>query len=98
MLNFFKQLFTGARVTHTSSFLEIPVQCNRCKETLVARFNVDNDLSMEYGENGNPSGYVCRKVVMGSGRCYQQVEVRLEFNMKKEITAREIAGGTFIAQ
>ena len=70
----------------------IRARCNRCGEELQARVNLYNDLSQGDGE-----GYVCRKVLIGSNRCFQRVEVTLKFNANRNVTEREISGGTFIA-
>lgn len=77
-----------------SSFYDIPVRCRRCGEVLIARINLQNDLSIDY-ERG---GYYVRKLVSGSGanRCFQAIEVRLTFDQDKQLIDREIAGGTFV--
>jgi hypothetical protein len=45
---------------------------------------------------GETIGYTCRKVLMGSGRCFQQIEVELTFNANRGITNTEISGGRFV--
>ena len=74
------------------------VRCFRCKETLVVRVNLDNELTPQYGE-GEGEFYV-RKGILGSGknRCFQTVEVELYFNLEKQLISRNISGGEFITQ
>ena len=72
----------------------VVVKCNRCGETIRARINLNNDLSIDY-EGGRKPTYVCRKTLMGEGRCFQRVEVELTFDDKKRVIAREITGGQF---
>jgi hypothetical protein len=39
-----------------------------------------------------------RKVLIGSGRCFQPIEVKLTFDANRNIISREITGGDFIAE
>jgi hypothetical protein len=76
----------------------ISVKCNRCGEVLTARVNMANDLSVEYGPTGNPQSYSCRKVLQGSGRCFQTIEVLLKFDSRRSLQEKEIHGGKFIEE
>lgn len=71
------------------------VRCKRCGETIRARINLANDLSAEY--DGGTTTYVVRKILMGEGRCFQQVEVILKFDEKRHLIDRAISGGEFLA-
>ncbi len=71
----------------------IYARCNRCQEVLTARVNLYNDLSLR-----DDGGYTSRKVLIGSNRCFQQIEVILHFDAKRALTKREITGGTFITE
>jgi hypothetical protein len=76
------------------------VKCKRCGEVIEGRVDVDNDLSVEYGNNGNDTFYV-RKVLMGDGsnHCYQQIEVSLKFDKKRTLAEKRIvSGGDFVEQ
>lgn len=73
----------------------ITVRCNRCGETIRARIDLRNDLSINY-DAGNT--YYCRKVIIGEKRCYQPIEVELTFDKNKKIINRQISGGVFIDQ
>jgi hypothetical protein len=75
--------------------LVIRAKCDRCGEVLQARINLANDLSAEFDESGKKTGYTCRKVLMGSGRCFQQVEILLHFDPNRSVQSRDIRGGTF---
>jgi hypothetical protein len=79
-----------------SNFYNFQVVCDRCGESLTARVNLMNELSAEYGTSQEVEEYTCRKVLMGSGRCFQQVEVLLHFDAKKSLKSREIRGGKFV--
>lgn len=70
------------------------VICNKCGEEIQGRVNLANDLTIEYGE-GNKITYHSRKVLMGEGLCFQQIEVNLQFDAKKNVLNREISGGRF---
>jgi hypothetical protein len=55
-----------------------------------------NDLSIDYSDTGAIAGYFCRKVLMGSGRCYQQIEVELRFGPDHRLASQEARGGKFV--
>jgi hypothetical protein len=76
----------------------IKVKCNRCGEILTARVNLANDLSVEYNATGNPQSYSCRKVLLGSGRCFQSIEVNLKFDSHRTLKEKEIHGGMFVEE
>jgi hypothetical protein len=72
------------------------VRCNRCGEGIRSRINLEYDLTPVYAEEGAEEGYAVRKVLIGSGHCFQPVEVTLHFDPQRRITAQEINGGEFI--
>jgi hypothetical protein len=72
------------------------VQCNRCGEILEVRMNIFNDVSAEFDEYGNPTGYSCRKILQGNGRCFQRMEVHLTFDTRRRLKVTEILGGRML--
>jgi hypothetical protein len=78
--------------------LTIHVQCSRCGENIPARINLRNDLSIEFEEDGQGRHYFCRKVVMGSGMCFQRIELELMFSTDHSLTDQKITGGTIISR
>ncbi len=78
------------------NFLSLAVQCDRCGEIIHTQINLANDLSAEYDEAEKVSSYVCRKILMGKQRCFQQVEVTLTFDARRKLTDRKIEGGKFV--
>lgn len=95
-MGFFQKL---ARLISPSRLRETPVywihaRCDRCGEEISARVNLYNDLSIEY--EGDQASYHCRKVLMGEGRCSQRIEVWLTFDQNRQLSDRQISGGTFI--
>ncbi len=76
----------------------VSVKCNRCGEILTARVNMANDLSVEFSPTGTPKSYTCRKVVQGSGRCFQSIEVLLKFDSRRTLLEKEIHGGKFVEE
>ncbi|MBN1311537.1 MAG: hypothetical protein JXB30_08970 [Anaerolineae bacterium] len=55
-----------------------------------------NDLSAGDGEDTDAGGYYCRKVLMGSRRCFQRIEVKVRFDSNRRLIDRQISGGTFV--
>ena len=74
----------------------LSVQCNRCGEVIQAQVNLNNDLSIEYGEDEKVAGYFCRKLLMGKQRCFQQIQVTLTFDAHHKLVDRKIEGGQFV--
>jgi len=73
----------------------IRARCNRCGEIIQARVNLNNDLSVDYAEDGT-SRYICHKVLMGEGHCFQRLEVDLTFDSGRRVHNRSISGGQFV--
>lgn len=92
-MSFLKNLFGGPQ-KHEKNYYVFQVKCKRCSEIIEGRVDLDNDLSVEYeGEN---RVYQVRKVLMGSGHCFQQIEVEMKFTADRELIEKEIKGGTFV--
>ena len=72
------------------------MKCNRCGEEINNRIDLWNELSWTDPDLGDKSAFTSRKVVMGAGKCFQQIEVNLAFDSNRKVIHREISGGTFI--
>ena len=97
-MDFFKKIgnIFPSSPTPTVSFYPLSVRCNRCGEVLEARVHLSNELSVEYDEKGNITGYVCRKMLQGSGMCFQTIEVNLHFNPNRILTTCDVTGGKVV--
>lgn len=74
----------------------IYARCKRCGEKIRTRVDLSNDLSLDYG--GDQTTYFTRKVLIGEGRCFERIEVRLTFDKDRRLINREISGGEFISE
>jgi hypothetical protein len=95
-MGFFKKLtsaFTSPPIPADLSYW-YTVRCKRCGEEIKARIDLRNDLSFDY--DANDGSYFCRKVIIGNGHCFQQIEVQIRFNTKRQLLDRQIAGGEFV--
>jgi len=94
-MSFFKKLanFFGSTATSPHPAYVVTARCNRCGEILTARIDLGNDLS-----RADDGGFIVRKTLMGNGenRCFQRLEITLHFDEKRNVTDREISGGTFV--
>ena len=90
-MGFFKKLFGGGTSSSSSNFYTFNVRCDRCDETIEGRVNLNNDLSLD-----DEGGYHVRKVLMGSGHCFQQIEVALKFDAERQLQEKQVNGGTFV--
>ena len=93
-MDFLKKFFSGATAKPEKRYYTFQVKCNRCGEIIEGRVDLDNDLSIEFEENR--SVYFGRKVVMGSGHCFQQIQVELKFTSTRTVIDEKIQGGTFV--
>jgi hypothetical protein len=90
-MGFLKNLFSGTDSKPEKHYYTFNVKCNRCGELIQGRVDLDNDLSL----NDEGDGYLVRKTLMGSNRCFQQIEVELKFDSARQILEKTIAGGEF---
>lgn len=72
------------------------VQCDHCGEIIKTRINLYNDLSIHYGKKAQSDTYFCRKVIVGTQRCYRPIEVEMTFNHERKLMERQINGGKFV--
>ncbi|HSQ16828.1 MAG TPA: hypothetical protein VLM83_03950 [Anaerolineales bacterium] len=88
--------FLSPRRNTAQRYSMIYVKCKRCGEKISGRVDLWNELSPDY-EDGTMS-YHCRKVLMGSGTCFQKIEVVLRFDANRRLVDQEVAGGEAIEQ
>ncbi len=93
-MNFLRKIFSSAPIQSPPSFYAFTVRCDRCGETISGHVNLDNDLSAEY-EDGRDVYHV-RKVLMGSGLCFQRIEVEFNFDSSRKVIDRQASGGRFV--
>jgi hypothetical protein len=70
-------------------------KCRRCGEPLKTRINLANDPSL--ADDGET--FIVRKGLVGTGarRCFQTVEVTMQFSQdKRQVIDRQITGGEFL--
>jgi hypothetical protein len=89
-MSFLKRLFCGFPAPQTDIY-PFYVRCTRCGETIEGRINLNNDLSMD-----DDGGYYVRKVLMGSGRCFERLEVELQFDAARQLQSKHVNGGAFV--
>ena len=92
LMKYLSNLFSASP---SSNEYWVAVKCKRCSETIEARINLQNDLSIDFDGGGKPT-YHCRKVLMGDGRCFERIEIDLTFDSSKRLVNREIHGGEFV--
>ena len=93
-MDFLKKLFRGPPSKPQNRYYTFNVKCNRCGEIIEGRVDLNNDLSIEYEDDREV--YYVRKGIMGSGRCFQQIEVEITFTSTRELIEKEIKGGIFV--
>ena len=91
-MSFLKNLFSGASAKPEKHYYTFQVKCKRCGEIIEGRVDLDHDLSL----NDEGNGYLVRKTLMGSNRCFQQIQVELNFDSGRQVLEKTITGGTFV--
>ena len=92
-MGFFKNLFS--RPSPAGTFYQFSVKCKRCGETIQGRINVFNEPGTELDEKGK-TYFTCRKVLIGNGHCFQQIEIIINFDEGRHVLDRRISGGKFV--
>ncbi len=93
-MNFLQKLFGVPSAKPEKRYYSFSTKCLRCGETISGRIDLDNELSVEYEDGGDT--YHGRKVLMGSGICFQRVEADFKFTSARILIERHITGGEFI--
>jgi hypothetical protein len=93
-MGFLKNLFGGGSARPEKRYYIFQVKCNRCGEILEGRVDLDNDLSLDF--EGDNNVYFARKFLMGSNRCFQEIEVQLKFTPARELIEKQVQGGKFV--
>lgn len=79
-----------------ASEFPLAVRCQRCGEVIAGRVNLANELSEDYSAETQAPIYVCRKLLSGRQRCFQQIEVVLTFDAQRRLIDKHITGGQFV--
>lgn len=90
-MGFLKKLFGGGTASSSSDFYTFNVKCDRCGEFIEGKINLNHDLSLD-----DESGYFVRKVLIGSNRCFQQIEATFKFDASRGLQEKDIRGGQFV--
>ncbi len=96
LLKRLSSMFTPAPAGISRQVYPLRVECGRCGEIIEAPVDVRNDLSIEFDEKTGAAAYLCRKVLMGKARCFQQVEVVMRFDANRKLAGQETTGGKFL--
>ena len=91
-MDFLKKLFSSDPAKPQKNYYTFNVKCKRCGEIIEGRLDLDNDLSL----NDEGNGYLVRKTLMGGNRCFQQIEVELNFTSERQLTDQQVTGGTIV--
>jgi hypothetical protein len=55
-----------------------------------------HDVSVRYDSRGKVMGYFTRKTLIGANQCFNQVDVMIEFDSRRQPSAHEVSGGELI--
>jgi hypothetical protein len=98
-VSFLKRLasmFSGPVRGGARDMVTLSVQCNRCGEIIATPVDLRNDLSADYDESTGAATYVCRKLLVGRQRCFQQIEVVLHFDGARKLVEQHVTGGKLL--
>lgn len=95
-MDFLRRLFGGAQPRGDGA-IHLFVRCDRCGATVHVRVDPRNDLSIEYGDSEQPSGYRLIKEIMDS-RCFRLMRAEIDYDGARREISRQIEGGKFITK
>jgi hypothetical protein len=90
LLDSLKSLFGGGGERDEGGY-RVYVRCHRCGEAIQTRIDLRNELSQR-----DEGGFVVRKTLVGSGRCFERIEVTLFFDENRKLVDRQIVRGDMI--
>ena len=90
LLDSLKSLFGGGGGRDEGGYW-VYVRCHRCGEAIQTRIDLRNELSQR-----DEGGFVVRKTLVGSERCFERVEVTLLFDENHQLVDRQIVRGDMI--
>jgi hypothetical protein len=93
-MSFLQRLFGSTSAKSDKRYYTFSVKCMRCGEVIEGRVDLDNDLSVEY-EDGRDV-YQGRKVLIGSGICFQRLDAEFQFSAGRELIRQHVTGGEFV--
>ena len=93
-MGFLKKLFSSTPAQPERRYYVFQVKCNRCREIIEGRVDLDNDLSIEF--EGDRAIYFVRKGLVGNNRCFQQIEVEMKFTSERTLIEQQAQGGKFV--
>ncbi|RMF42211.1 MAG: hypothetical protein D6755_11710 [Anaerolineae bacterium] len=82
---------------YRSPLYPVHVRCARCGEDITANVNLHHDLSLLDDPTEDGGAYISRKVLVGSGRCFQRVHLTLYFDQNRKLVAHEAVGGELVS-
>jgi hypothetical protein len=91
-MGFLKNLFGGGAAKPEKRYYIFNVKCNRCGEIIEGRVDLDNDLSL----NDEGNGYIVRKGLIGNNRCFQRIEVEIQFTSDRTLIEQQAHGGVLV--
>ncbi len=94
-----KKLFQALRNPRPYKAPRYPltVRCARCGESISTNIHLHNDLSQLDEPGPKDSAYFAHKVLVGNGRCFQRVDVRLYFDSSRKLVSSEVIGGELVS-
>ena len=97
-MSFLKKIAVALLQGTRGEVLWVYVRCDKCGETIKTRVDLRHDLTPNYSAEGRVASYSSRKVLIGSQRCFEPIEVKLTFDAQRQVVSREISGGQFIGK
>lgn len=83
---------TGVVVTQDAVWVYL--RCEKCGEPIAVRLSKMSAIQRE--ESKDYAWFVNKTVVGSKNRCFNRMELRLEFDTRYRLLRKELTGGTFI--
>lgn len=83
-------------VVVTKDAVWVYLQCNRCGEPIAVRLNKASTLQRE--DTPDYAWFVKKTIVGSKNRCFNRMQLHLEFDNRFRVVRKELKGGTFISK
>ncbi len=96
LLDLFKKIFSGSKSRGSKEIINYYIRDNKCGEKIKLVFRKGYDIVQEY-DSDSEEDYSIRKTAI-CDNCYNQIEIKLKFDMNYNIIEEQLDGGESISE
>ena len=82
-------------VENTRDAVWVYLKCDKCQELISLRIRKSSEIQRDEGGGGKSYDMFVNKTVVGS-KCFNRMDLRLEFDKAYRVVNSELSGGSFV--